>query len=241
MQFVFTREELPGLFFPREEMACLVDVTGCWWRRSLHCTQGAVSYIGVLTAVHRNSGRLLNFQEFCEQLVRTTDTLKLAVQQCSNGTNQGVSCLFDTTLIPFSSSTTGGFFWGLKRKWTLFLAVLTAMFCLFLMRDSLRTLKVLDSFESYSALLKQRSERSSIFSEPLSSLLYWSQLLRKCFLKNKSKNPRTKFRFLAVFKEKKSHVALFEMFYSKKLVNSQISKRLIITHPLPPLSMGCLD
>lgn len=53
-------------------MACLVDVTGCWWRRFLHCTHGAVSHIRVLAPVDTNSGRLLNFQEFCELIVRST-------------------------------------------------------------------------------------------------------------------------------------------------------------------------
>lgn len=93
----FHQKGFLGYFFPTEEMACLVDVTGCWWRSFLHCTHGAVSHIRVLAPVNTNSGRLLNFQEFCELIVRSTDTLKLAVQQSSNGTDRGVSCLFDTT------------------------------------------------------------------------------------------------------------------------------------------------
>lgn len=80
-------------------MDCLVDVTGCWWRSFLHCTHGAVSHICVLAPVAANSGRLLSFQERCELLVRSTDTLKLAVWQSGNGTDRGVSCLLDTTFL----------------------------------------------------------------------------------------------------------------------------------------------
>lgn len=39
----------------------------------------ALSYTGVLASVHRNSRRWLNFQEFCELVVKTVDILKLAI------------------------------------------------------------------------------------------------------------------------------------------------------------------